>query len=47
MNPFEPQTQGTTMKRLTATLTAAFLAIGFAATAGAFSYQGALADSSG
>ena len=35
------------MKRLTATLAAAFLAIGFAANAGAFSYQGALADASG
>ena len=35
------------MKRLPATLAAAFLAIGFAVSAGAFSYQGALADSSG
>ena len=35
------------MKRIPATLAAAFLAIGFAATAGAFSYQGALADASG
>ena len=35
------------MKRLPATLAAAFLAIGFAVSAGAFSYQGALADASG
>ena len=35
------------MKRLHATLAAAFLAIGFAVSAGAFSYQGALADASG
>ena len=35
------------MKRIPATLAAALLAIGFAATAGAFSYQGALADASG
>ena len=35
------------MKRLAFPLAAAFLAIGFAATAGAFSYQGALADASG
>ena len=35
------------MKRIPATIAAAFLAIGFAATAGAFSYQGALADASG
>ena len=35
------------MKRIPATLAAAFLAIGFAVSAGAFSYQGALADASG
>ena len=35
------------MKRIPATIAAAFLAIGFAANAGAFSYQGALADAAG
>ena len=35
------------MKRIPATIAAAFLAIGFAADAGAFSYQGALADAAG
>ena len=35
------------MKRIPATLAAAFLALGFAANADAFSYQGALADVSG